>query len=210
MDATHLAEMHGATLASEMHQHLRVPPRDRVRKHQPDPAGDPRPRPDRTTGRRYSSDASATEKEVASMPVVDVSYPIRRSPDEVWKVVANFDDFPRVASAVRGIETTPENDQVRRTRWQVMLDDSELEWLEEDVLDPIGRRIDFRILEGDLVRMEGSWTVTAAGVGSVVDFQVDFDLGIPLLADLLNPIAEQSLRRAILDVLTHITPGEAS
>ncbi len=66
---------------------------------------------------------------------------------------------------------------------------STLEWTERDIPDHARRRLDFAQLDGDLEQFEGAWTVTENADGGVtVRLECDFDIGIPLLSDMLNPL----------------------
>jgi ribosome-associated toxin RatA of RatAB toxin-antitoxin module len=99
--------------------------------------------------------------------------------------------------------TTPEG--VRRSSWSVLLKGSVLEWVEDEVIDHERRTVDFHQVDGDLERFSGSWVVAAAdGDVSLVRLTVDFEIGIPLLADMLNPVAVRALRENSERMLSEI------
>lgn len=50
-------------------------------------------------------------------------------------------------------------------------------------------------------RSTGSWTIEETAEDTVVIFDSVFDLGIPTLAELLDPVAESTLRNVILLIL---------
>jgi ribosome-associated toxin RatA of RatAB toxin-antitoxin module len=68
---------------------------------------------------------------------------------------------------------------------------------EIDRFDEDRGRVDFEQTDGDLERFSGHWLIEPLPndpTSSDVSFFVDFEIGIPLLADMLNPIARRSLR----------------
>lgn len=81
------------------------------------------------------------------------------------------------------------------SRWKTLVEDAPIEWLEEDLFDDSSLRIEYRLIEGDLDRFDGSWIFVDDGNGGTsVDLQVEYDFGIPTLAELIGPILEQKVR----------------
>lgn len=142
------------------------------------------------------------------MPTVDVELRVPAAPDATWKVVSDIDSYPQYMSDVRSVDIeTDATGSVRRSNWSVSLRGSILEWTERDVFDEDARRIEFEQVDGDLARFAGYWQILPVADrpdASDVRFFVDFDIGIPLLADMLNPIAETSLRDNALRMLAAV------
>jgi hypothetical protein len=78
-----------------------------------------------------------------------------------------------------------------------------LRWSEQDTFDRAGLRIDFTQLDGDVEEFAGSWVCANVEGGCRVTFDAHIDLGVPTLADVLEPIAT----RALLDNTTSIVRG---
>ena len=58
---------------------------------------------------------------------------------------------------------------------------------------------------GDLDRFEGTWRATEVDAGTVhVQLHAEFDIGIPLLTDMLTPVAAQALRESHEEILDSI------
>ena len=127
------------------------------------------------------------------MPVVCVNLDIAADPAVVWQKVCNVADYPTFMDDVQSIEII-EDGPVRTTSWSVLLKGSVLEWTERETLDEAALRIEFTQIDGDLDRFDGHWLIRPRVGGSSVQLEVDFDIGIPLLADMLNPVAERALR----------------
>ena len=130
------------------------------------------------------------------MPKVEVDITISAPAEEVWRAVTAVEDYPRFMESVREVailEDPP--DGGRLTSWSVDLKGSLLEWTEREQVRHDVRRLEFDQVDGDLDRFVGAWSVTDAGDGrAAVSLEVDFDIGIPLLADMLNPVAARALQ----------------
>ncbi len=77
--------------------------------------------------------------------------------------------------------------------WEVNFRSGVLAWTERDTVDAGARRIDFEQVDGDFVLFTGTWAVEPDGGGSVVRFTASFDLGMPSLAPMIDPIAVRTL-----------------
>lgn len=129
------------------------------------------------------------------MPRVDVSVAMLAPAHEVWIAVSDVLSYPRFMDNVNHVNLVEElPDGSTLTSWSVVLKGSNLEWTERDVADHQNRRLEFAQTDGDLEQFEGVWSVTEPGDGTVVvRLECDFDIGIPLLADMLNPVAARAL-----------------
>lgn len=129
------------------------------------------------------------------MPRVDVSIDIHAPADEVWRRVADVVSYPNFMPSVNRVEEISRDaDGSTVTEWSVSLKGSDLEWTERDVADDATRRLTFVQVDGDLDQFEGVWSVTEGEPGVVtIRLVCDFDIGIPLLADMLNPVAARAL-----------------
>jgi ribosome-associated toxin RatA of RatAB toxin-antitoxin module len=124
------------------------------------------------------------------------------APDEVFAAVADFAAYARYTDTVREVVVTDAADGVVESAWEVNFRNGVLAWTERDVVDRGARRIAFEQLDGDFVAFAGAWAVEPDGDGSTVHFTASFDLGMPSLAAMIDPIAERTLVdvvRAILD-----------
>ncbi|MER6256526.1 SRPBCC family protein [Streptomyces sp. NPDC001584] len=117
-----------------------------------------------------------------------------RSPDEVWSIVKNSLAFAARAEHVVGVSLLPSSDKrYRSTEWTVLLNGSEVTWVQEETARP-GLRLAFEQTAGDLEQLTGEWSVSASPGGSQVGLAISFELGIDGLAPLLNPIWAQSFQ----------------
>ncbi|GLW56349.1 type II toxin-antitoxin system RatA family toxin [Kitasatospora phosalacinea] len=137
------------------------------------------------------------------MPHVEVELPVAAPPEQAWPVVVDVLGYPACMESVDAVELVEQPDERHRTTaWSVRLQGSVLRWTETEVIDHAARRFDFEQLTGDLGAFSGHWAVRAApGGGSTVALHVDFDLGIPLLAEMLDPVAADALRDSAAQML---------
>ena len=122
-------------------------------------------------------------------------------PDDVFVAVTNVEAFPAFSPDVQEVQRRATVDGVRRSAWRVQVPRRHPRWLEQDEVDPVARTMSFHRLEGDFKEFEGQWRVERCDAGCAVDFTARFDLGIPALRAVLEPIAAKSLRSNLSAVL---------
>jgi uncharacterized membrane protein len=124
--------------------------------------------------------------------------------DRVWREVLDIASFPSYMDEVREVDILREEGALRRSRWSILLKGSILEWEEEEEIDAGNRKITFRQIEGDLAYFTGWWHVRQTEEGVSTEMHVEFDIGIPLLADMLNPVAARALEENAQKILSRI------
>jgi ribosome-associated toxin RatA of RatAB toxin-antitoxin module len=129
------------------------------------------------------------------MPAVDVESAIQISRDRVWAAMLDIESFPDYMDNVLAAKILTLDDGTHRvSEWSAMLKGSILEWVEDERIDVNRHIIEFDQVDGDLDIFRGTWSVHEDGDLSVVRLQAEFEIGIPLLADMLNPVAARALR----------------
>ena len=164
-------------------------------------------------------------------------------PAAVFTRLADFSAYPRYTAAVRKVTVTGVDDDIVASHWSVNFRNGVLCWSERDRIDLAALTIDFAQVDGDFERFDGTWRVTAQpaadrgdggahgrvgspgpagpapGATQVLDvrvhFSATFDLGMPSLAAILDPVARQALTESIGLILRglfgeHIHIAEAS
>ena len=137
------------------------------------------------------------------MPDVAVTAAVPTAcPDAVFSAVADFASYAAHTDTVREVVVTPLDGGAVESAWEVNFRTGVLAWTERDVVDPAGRRIDFEQLDGDFVLFTGTWAVEPDGDGATVRFTASFDLGMPSLAPMIDPIAVRALVDNVRAILT--------
>ena len=130
-----------------------------------------------------------------------------KSASDVYAALADFERYPILCDAVRGVAVTEVSGNRTVSRWEVTFRAGLLRWTEEDTFDPGALSITFCQLEGDIAVFDGSWTCVDAAQGSEVLFSARLDMGIPSLADALEPIAARTLIDNIASIVRGLTGG---
>ena len=133
-----------------------------------------------------------------------------RAADDVYETLSDFARYPELSEAVQAVTVTDVAENATVSRWEVTFRAGILRWVEEDTFDRGARTIVFRQLEGDVDVFDGSWTCTATGDGTDIDFRARIDMGIPSLADALEPIAARTLIDNTVSIVNGLFGGTAS
>ena len=123
------------------------------------------------------------------------------SASDVYATLANFEQYPTLCEAVQKVAVTEVSGNLTVSQWEVTFRAGLLRWTEEDTFDPAALTITFRQLEGDIAVFDGSWQCVDAAQGSEVLFSARLDMGIPSLADALEPIAARTLIANIISIV---------
>jgi len=120
---------------------------------------------------------------------------------DVYETLADFERYPELSDAVRSVAVTELSENRSVSAWEVTFRAGLLRWTEEDTFDPGALSITFHQLEGDAAVFDGSWECVDAAQGSEIVFAARLDMGIPSLADALEPIAARTLIDNIVSIV---------
>jgi hypothetical protein len=124
-----------------------------------------------------------------------------RDPETVLREVTDFARWPRASELIREVRVQREPDGTDVSTWEVVFRQGLLRWSERDWLELERGRARFEMIEGDPHHFDGLWHVEAEAAGSSLVFDAEFDLGMPSLAHVLDPIAVAAIEEAIESVL---------
>ena len=130
-----------------------------------------------------------------------------KSASDVYATLADFERYPRLCEAVQNVTVTDVSEHLTVSQWEVTFRAGLLRWTEEDTLDPSALTITFHQLEGDIAVFDGSWQCVDTAHGSEVLFVATLDMGIPSLADALEPIAARTLTDNIVSIVRGLVGG---
>lgn len=136
------------------------------------------------------------------MPVVTLeAFVPDADSDTVFARISDFERYAEYTEAVREIRIDSDEGGSNTSTWSVNFRGGVLRWREVDHIDPLRRRIDYEQIEGDFEQFDGTWEVAPSGTGARVTFTAAFDLGMPSLAAMLEPVAKRALRENIEAIL---------
>jgi len=119
---------------------------------------------------------------------------------ETYDILCNFERYPDHSPEVRSVLIESNNGD-RFSTWETTFRNGLLRWKERDMFDPETNTISFEQTEGDIEHFSGWWKIAGENGGSTVRFWAQFDMGIPSLSNIIDPIAEQALRENIIAIL---------
>jgi ribosome-associated toxin RatA of RatAB toxin-antitoxin module len=145
------------------------------------------------------------------MPEVNIDLDIRAPIERVWDSVVDLESYAESMENVRWARLVEsEGEGVRRAAWSVLLKGSILEWEEEEELDHDAHKVVFKQVRGDLEFFDGYWTLEELGANETrAHFEVEFEIGIPMLAEMLNPVAQRALEESGMEMLRGIERSTA-
>lgn len=133
-------------------------------------------------------------------------------PDEVFARVSDVAAFGEHVTMVDYITATdavhaPDVEgadgasYTRTSSWSTHFRGGLLQWIEHDVVDVDARTMTFEQSSGDLGAFGGRWAVREGDGGTVeMTFDAAVDIGIPSMADMLNPVAAHELAKAVEEI----------
>ncbi|HVA36762.1 MAG TPA: aromatase/cyclase [Candidatus Dormibacteraeota bacterium] len=122
------------------------------------------------------------------MPYVESSITVKAPPRRIYEIAKEQERFPEFMPDVESISVVERHPGRVLTKWKTLVEGAPIEWIEEDVFHDDVCRIDYKLLEGDLDKFEGTWTFSDDGNGgTLVTLGVDYDFGVPTLAELIGP-----------------------
>jgi coenzyme Q-binding protein COQ10 len=128
------------------------------------------------------------------MPYVETSIAVAAPARVVYELAKEQERFPQFMPDVESVTILERRPGGTISRWKTLAEEARIEWTEEDRFDDDTLRIEYQLIEGDLDKFEGSWTfVELEGVTHVV-LGVDYDFGVPTLAELIGPTLERKVR----------------
>lgn len=139
------------------------------------------------------------------MPYVEVSKRIEAClPEAVFAFIKQMERYPDFMPDVASVRVLAREERATITKWKTRIDGMPIEWIERDEFDDDHLTIYYRQIEGDLKKFEGRWRVETDGGAAAVSLTVDFELGIPMIAGLVNPILTKKIRENCDGMLTAI------
>ncbi|MER6346431.1 type II toxin-antitoxin system RatA family toxin [Streptomyces sp. NPDC001595] len=123
------------------------------------------------------------------------------APDAVYQRISDFRRYPELTGTVRDVQVDTLADGSLVSDWTVLFRGGLMRWRERDTLSPETGSLTFEQLDGDFQTFEGSWRCAPHDDGTLITFTAAFDLGIPTLADILDPVAESTLRTNIAQIV---------
>jgi ribosome-associated toxin RatA of RatAB toxin-antitoxin module len=121
------------------------------------------------------------------VPFVETTIVVHAPAAVVYELAKDQERFPEFMPDVELVTVLERAGDRVVSRWKTLVEDAPIEWIEQDLFDDVALRVDYKLLEGDLERFEGAWTFEERDGATLVTLGVDYDFGVPTLAELIGP-----------------------
>ncbi|MDQ2865442.1 MAG: SRPBCC family protein [Candidatus Eremiobacteraeota bacterium] len=128
------------------------------------------------------------------MPYVETTIAICAPARVVYELAKDQERFPQYMPDVETVRVLERHPGYLVTRWKTLVEEAPIEWTEEDRFNDAALQIDYKLIEGDLDKFEGAWTFAERDGETHVVLGVDYDFGVPTLAELIGPTLERKVR----------------
>ena len=125
-----------------------------------------------------------------------------KSVSEAFNILRDFPRYADLCEAVRSVKLLKGESGEVLSEWEVNFRAGVMRWTEQDLVDPTVPEIAFQQIKGDAKYFAGSWRFRENEGGCSVIFQAQFDMGIPSLAEVIEPVAVVALLENIQSILT--------
>lgn len=128
------------------------------------------------------------------------------SPEDAFDILRDFHRHALLSDAVRSVELEEAPDGSFISHWEVNFRNGILVWSEFDEFDPSTNTVHFQRRDGDPEDFSGSWSsrVDPSGSGCILKFEANFEIGIPTLSEMLEPLAARTLQENVIQTLRGI------
>jgi len=136
------------------------------------------------------------------MPYVETAIDIAAPARAIYELAKDMERYPEFMPDVETVVVIKRDGNTTTTRWKTLVEEAPIEWTEVDVFDDEHTRIDYRLIEGDLDKFEGAWTFHERDGITHVVLGVEYDFGVPTLAELIGPTLQKKVEENSLMMLT--------
>jgi len=123
---------------------------------------------------------------------------------EALRQVADYRRWPEASDSVRSVVVEPGENGSSTSFWEVVFRGGLMKWSEADRTDLDSLVHTFSLIEGDPHGFAGTWEAEPRDGGCELTMDADFDLGMPSLGHVLDPIAIEALEDAVVDVVRNL------
>ena len=123
--------------------------------------------------------------------------------EQVWQTISDLERYPEIMADVLDVKCIERAGQMTISTWKALLNGSEMMWTERGIYEP-PERITFSQVEGDMEVYQGQWLLEQTSDGVHVSLHIEFDIGIPSLAEIMDPIAKKAFAANSKQMLTAI------
>lgn len=128
------------------------------------------------------------------MPYIECTVLVKGDAGQAYELAKKMEDYPIFMENLDSVKVVERGEGYTITDWVAKVDGRKFQWQEKDVFDDEGRVITYKQTTGDLKKFEGQWTFEEDQEGTRITLTVDFEMGIPMIAAMLNPILKKKVK----------------
>jgi ribosome-associated toxin RatA of RatAB toxin-antitoxin module len=132
--------------------------------------------------------------------------PVQRS----YGIVVDIERFPEFMDNVTSVKILSSDSARKVVAWEMMIDDAPLDWVEEVRYDAERCCVDFRAIEGVFERFDGRWQVLPDPMGSRVELDLEYEIGLPEIEDVIGPILKTRLEANLESMIASLNERASS
>lgn len=128
------------------------------------------------------------------MPYVEVSKVINAPKGQLYEILKDMEKYPQFMKDLKSVKVLERSANTTLTAWETTIMGTSIKWVEKDIFDDENQHISYHQQSGDLQKFEGEWILKEEAAGTRVTLTVDFEIGIPMVAGILNPVAKLMIK----------------
>lgn len=137
--------------------------------------------------------------------VVKEEIEINAPAEVVYNVASQTEKFPEFIPDVKVIKILDKKDNQQQTYWEANIDGIMFKWEELDVFNLEDLSVEYKLIKGDVDKFEGYWKVNPlSNDKSRLTLYLDFDVNIPMLANLIMPTIRFKVKKNVQSMLKAI------
>ncbi len=132
------------------------------------------------------------------MPRIEQSVSIDAPIAHVYRIAKNVEMFPQIMEDLQSLNVLERSADGSRTttEWVGLIREfrMSIKWVQEDRWDDDAFRDDFKMVRGDMDRMEGNWQFSSlSDHGTRFESMVDYEYNVPLIGPLVKSLIKKKM-----------------
>jgi ribosome-associated toxin RatA of RatAB toxin-antitoxin module len=117
--------------------------------------------------------------------------------EKAWDIISDYTRYPSIMDNVDKVEITERSGDEGISKWYITVDEAPLYWVEKDIFNKHDYEIVFKSIEGDFDNINGRWSIKDGGGGIALRFEIQYNLGIPVIEEVLGHILKDKMKTNI-------------
>jgi ribosome-associated toxin RatA of RatAB toxin-antitoxin module len=125
-----------------------------------------------------------------------------------WKIISDYSRYEAFMENVDKVNILERTLNEGKSEWFVTVEEAPLKWIERDYYDSDNFELRFESIDGDFENINGKWKVEDfQNEGIKIYFSIDYNLGIPVIEEVLGHILKEKMKTNI-DSMIHAIKDE--